>query len=177
MTSARRRVIVGVTGTLTNLQALRVAADCARERDAVLHAVHVWETGDNLESMMATAHKPGVTTCLQLMARAFEAAMGGPPNDLDLRTVVVEGEPGYRLPRLARLDTDLLVLGAGRAGRWVTSPTARRCLHQARCPVLVVPAPEMARDLSASARGLPGARRLQQAITDWAVTGRTVRHG
>ncbi|MFC5948253.1 universal stress protein [Pseudonocardia lutea] len=50
MTSARERVVVGVTGTLTNLQALRVAVDSARERGAVLHAVHVRETGHDLES-------------------------------------------------------------------------------------------------------------------------------
>jgi hypothetical protein len=34
MTSARKRVIAGVTGTLTDLQALRVAVDSARDRGA-----------------------------------------------------------------------------------------------------------------------------------------------
>jgi nucleotide-binding universal stress UspA family protein len=169
MTSARKRVIVGVTGTLTNLQALRVAADSARERDAVLYAVHVWETGNDLESMRATAHKPGVTTCLQLMRQAFDDAMGGTPEDIDLRTVVVEGHPGYRLPRLTHLDTDLLVLGAGRPGRWTIPPTARQCLRQAQCPVLVVPAPEMARTTPTLARGKQGTRQLQRVIADWAV--------
>jgi nucleotide-binding universal stress UspA family protein len=165
MTSAPRRVIVGVTGTLTNLQALRVAADSTRERDAVLYAVHVWETGNNLESVMATAHKPGVFGCLQLVAKAFDDAMGGPPPDLDLRTVVVEGQPGYRLPRLAQLAPDLLVLGAGHPGRWIMPPTARQCLRQARCPVLVVAAPEMARNLRAMVRGT---RQVQRAVADWA---------
>lgn len=170
MTSARKRVIVGVTGTLTNLQALRVAADSARERDAVLYAIHVWETGNDLESMRATAHKPGVTTRLQLITQAFDEAMGGAPDDIDLRTVVVEGHPGYRLPRLAHLDTDLLVLGAGRPGRWTIPPTARQCLRQARCPILVVPAPEMARTTPTLARGRQGTRQLQRVIADWALT-------
>lgn len=141
MTSVRRRVIVGVTGTPANLQTLRVAADSARARDAVLYAVHVWETGENLESMVATAHKPGVARCLEIVTQAFDEAMGGPPSDVALRTVVVEGRPGYRLPLLANLDTDLLVVGAGRPGRWTS--VARQCLRRAQCPVLVVPAPEM----------------------------------
>jgi nucleotide-binding universal stress UspA family protein len=170
MTAAQKRVIVGVNGTLTNLQALRVAVDAARERDAVLYAVHVWETGNNLESVRTTAHKPGVVNCLQTVAKAFDEAMGGPPEDLDLRTVVVEGQPGYRLPRLAHRDTDLLVLGAGRPDRWTLSPTARQCLRQAHCPVLVVPAPEMAHDIPALARG---ARQLQQAVADWALSDKT----
>ncbi|MCE3556419.1 universal stress protein [Pseudonocardia sp. RS11V-5] len=164
MTSARKRVIVGVTGTLTNLQALRVAVDSARDRDAMLYAVHVWETGHNLESMLATAHKPGVADCLRLITQAFVDAMGGPPSDVDLRTVVVEGDPGYRLLRLAHLDTDLLVLGGSRPGRWAGSPTVRCCTRQARCPVLVVPAQEMARALPAAARGTRGAIRVP---ADW----------
>jgi nucleotide-binding universal stress UspA family protein len=160
MSSARKRVIVGVTGALTNLQALRVAAESARERDAVLYAVHVWETGHNLESMLATAHKPGVTDCLRLLAQAFADAMGGPPIDVDLRSVVVEGEPGHRLLRLAHLEDDLLVLGSSRPGRWAGSPTVRRCVRQARCPVLVVPAQEMARALPTATHSTRGLTRI-----------------
>jgi nucleotide-binding universal stress UspA family protein len=38
----RRRVIVGVNGSVRSLQALRHAAAEARTRDAVLVAVHAW---------------------------------------------------------------------------------------------------------------------------------------
>jgi hypothetical protein len=37
-----RRVIVGVNGSVRNVQALRCAAAEARARDAVLVAVHAW---------------------------------------------------------------------------------------------------------------------------------------
>jgi nucleotide-binding universal stress UspA family protein len=165
MTSARKRVIVGVTGTLTNLRALQVAVDSARERDAVLYAVHVWETGHNLESN--AGHRPQTRGRLPAAHNAgLRDAMGGPPADLDLRTVVVEGRPAYRLPRLAHLDTDLLVVGGGRSGRRSTGQAARHCVRQARCPVLVVPAPEMAPDLPAAARRT---RRLTRFPADWTV--------
>lgn len=38
----RRRVIVGVNGSVRSLQALRHAATEAQTRDAVLVAVHAW---------------------------------------------------------------------------------------------------------------------------------------
>lgn len=142
MTSGSRRVVLGVTGTLSNLQALRAAVDIARERNAVLHAVHVWETGDDLESVFATAHKPGVISRLRLIEQAFDEAMGG-PRDLDVRPLVVEGRPWYRLSRLTEQATDLLVVGA--AGPWWRRgrpATDRGCVRHARCPVLVVPPPE-----------------------------------
>ncbi|ODU04377.1 MAG: hypothetical protein ABS81_10785 [Pseudonocardia sp. SCN 72-86] len=159
-------MIVGVTGTLTNLQALRVAVESAREHGAVLYAVHVWESGHNVESMLATAHKPGVVDCLGLITQSFADAMGGPPADLDLRTIVIEGKPAHRLPRLGNLDTDLLVVGGGRSGWRAIGQTTRRCVQQARCPVLVVPAPEMARDLPTAARRT---RWLTRVPADWMV--------
>lgn len=147
MTSARKRVIVGVTGSLTNLRALRQAAQNAREQDAALFAVHVWESDNNHESVLATARKPGVIACLRRVEQAFDEALGGRPLDLDTRIVIVEGQPQTRLPGLAGRDSDLLVIGTDNRAWWrrVTPSVSARCVRRARCPILVVPPTEMAR--------------------------------
>ncbi|GEL18302.1 universal stress protein [Pseudonocardia asaccharolytica DSM 44247 = NBRC 16224] len=148
MTPTRRRVLVGVTGSLTNLQAIRTAVDVARERDAVLYAVHVWEPGRRLERPPAAAPASGNFPRVLHVHKAFSEALGGLPRDVDVRLVVVEGQPEARLARLGDKDTDLLVVGA-------TTRTWRRprlgdsvagyCTRHARCPVLIVPPHEMAR--------------------------------
>lgn len=146
MAFARGRVIVGVTGTLVNLQALRVAVDVARARDTVLCAVHVWETGDDVESVYATAHKPEILPRLRLIEHAFDQALGECPGDVDVRTLVVEGRPWYRLTQLTEQNADLLVVGASRLPWWrrgLGPATDRKCIRQAHCPVLLVPPPPM----------------------------------
>jgi nucleotide-binding universal stress UspA family protein len=142
------RVVVGVTGSLTNLCALREAVTTARDRRAVLHAVHVWENGHDLETVLATAHKPGVVSRVRLLERAFGEAMGGLPPDVDVRRVVVEGAPEVRLVRLADRSTDLLVVGASAGRGWwrrFSRSVPSHCVRRARCPVLVVPPTEMVR--------------------------------
>jgi hypothetical protein len=54
----------------------------------------VWETGHDLETLLATAHKPGVVSRVRLVEKAFAEAMGGRPSDVDVRMVVVEGALG-----------------------------------------------------------------------------------
>lgn len=155
MTSTRPRVIVGITGSVSNLRALREATATARDRGAVLYAVHVWETGDNVETARATAHKPGVLRGVRSVHRAFAEAMGGRPHDVDVRVVVVEGRPEVRLVTLAHRDTDLLVLGTGARPWWrprLRRSVATACVRRARCPVLVVPPGEMAREVAGRPR-------------------------
>ena len=53
------------------------------------------------------------------------------------------GKPGTVLTGLARQDSDLLVIGAGRRAplRLPGSPVSRYCLAHAHCPVLAIPPP------------------------------------
>jgi hypothetical protein len=64
---------------------------------------------------------------------------------------------------------DLLVIGAGRRGRWarlVSGRVARYCLRHAECPVLAMPPAALS-----SAAGLRGGafrqRELDRALRDW----------
>ena len=142
----RRRVIVGVNGSVRSLQALRHAAAEARTRDAVLVAVHAWVPpgGDLAERRCPDAglRQLGREAARQRLWAAFDAAFGGMPPGVDVDPVVARGEPRWVLVEIADRDNDLLVIGAGRRGvlrrLWHTR-TSRYCIARAACPVLVVP--------------------------------------
>jgi hypothetical protein len=70
------------------------------------------------------------------------------------------GTDGLVLTSIASKPDDLLVLGAGRRGslRWMfRSQVTRYCAVHARCPVVLVPPPELVREL----------RRFRLASTFW----------
>lgn len=152
--AGRRRVIVGVNGSVRSLQALRHAAAEARTRDAVLVAVHAW-----LPSGVGLAETYWLDPLLQemwsdaawqLLWGTFDAAFGGMPPDVEVETVVMRGEPRHVLAGIAARDDDLLVIGAGRRGivrRLWRAGIAQYCIASARCPVLVVPPTALARKM------------------------------
>jgi len=81
---------------------------------------------------------------------AFDKAMGGMPDGVVVRQLVVRAPPGPALVELARHRDDLLVVGYGgrsRLGYAVYGTVTRYCLAHARCPVLTVPPPELIRKL------------------------------
>ena len=149
-----QRVIVGVTGSVGNLQALRCAAAEARRRETGLVAVHAWvPPGGELAERRFSV--PELREVWQKAARsriqeAFDAALGGLPPGLPVEPVIVRGDAGRALVAAASRETDLLVIGAGRRGvlrRLLYRRVSRYCLTHAACPVLVVPASELAQEM------------------------------
>jgi nucleotide-binding universal stress UspA family protein len=142
------RVVVGVSESLAGLEALRVAVAEARLRDVQLLGVRAW-------AYKATTREPGVerwrreisSQAVRTLTRAFTTAMGGPPADVPTELMVVEGLPEKVLLAQANRPDDLLVIGASSDGFWWPTRTlvVRRCVRRARCRVLVVPPPELAR--------------------------------
>ena len=135
------RVVVGVSGSLGGLQALRYAVNEARRRGSTVHAVRAWQF---------TAPWRGYDTdlCRQDMSaaaeasihNAFDTAMGGLPPDLTFVLVTTIGPAGPALVTIADRDDDLLVVGAS-THRWSDgAAVVRHCVRRASCPVLVVPA-------------------------------------
>ena len=149
-----RRVIVGVTGSVGNLQALRIAAAEARRREAALVAVHAWVPpgGELAERRCSVPELRQVwqDAAWRRLSEAFDAALGGRPPDLPMEPVVMRGDAGRILALAASQEDVLLVIGAGRRGvlpRLLRHRVGRYCLAHAMCPVLVVPPSELAQEM------------------------------
>ena len=75
--------------------------------------------------------------------------------DVPIRSVIVRGFAGAVLVEGAARPGDLLVVGSGRRGRLARlrrGSVRRYCLAHARCPVLVVPQPDMISEVRFSSR-------------------------
>jgi nucleotide-binding universal stress UspA family protein len=143
---AVRRIVVGVHGSLGSLQALRFAADEARERRVPLVPVIAWVPpgGDLAERSHPSAYLRRVwgEAARSRLIEAFDAGLGGVPDDLSVQLRVVRGETGPVLVDTADKPGDLLVIGTGRrspVGRALRRSVGRYCLAHAKCPVLAVP--------------------------------------
>ena len=144
--AAVRRVVVGVSGSLGSLQALRLAADEARAASATLVAVIDWVPpgGDFAERSHPSAHLRRIwrEAARQRLTEAFDAGLGGLPGDLTVQPRIERGEPGPVLVDVADCADDLLVIGTGRRSpihRALRKSVGRYCLAHARCPVFAVP--------------------------------------
>ena len=141
-----RRIVVGVHGSLGSLQALRWAADEARERQALLVPVIAWipPGGDFAERSHPSPYLREVwqEAAAKRLTEAFDEGLGGLPEGLAVQARVVRGETGAVLVDVADQASDLLVIGTGRRnplGRALHKSVGRYCLAHARCPVLAVP--------------------------------------
>ncbi|ARC56980.1 Universal stress protein [Frondihabitans sp. 762G35] len=110
--SLTRSIVVGVDGTHAALEALRFAADEARQTGDRLVAVHVWSepvvwddvfvSPPALEALMQHQHE-------ELLEESIEVGLTDFP-DVPVVRRVVRGRPEVELERLAR-HADVLVVG------------------------------------------------------------------
>jgi nucleotide-binding universal stress UspA family protein len=155
--SGMRRVFVGVHGSLGSLQALRYAAGEAGHRDALLVAVIAWVPpgGDLAERRAPSPYLRQMwrDAAWDRLLNAFDAGLGGFPDDVSVEPRVVRGEAGPVLVDSAGEPDDLLVVGSGRRGvrRALTRSVSRYCVAHARCPVMAVPPSDL---MEEAARGL-----------------------
>lgn len=143
---AVRRILVGVHGSPGSLQALRYAADEARNRNVPLVPVIAWlpPDGDLAERRYPSPYlrEIWIDAASQRLRDAFDVGLGGVPADITVEPRVMRGETGPTLVDAASSAEDLLVIGMG--GRsWLRSvlrrSVGRYCLAHAKCPVLAVP--------------------------------------
>jgi len=129
------RVVVGVDDTPGGLAALRWAVELARSADMPLVAVRVWALGLPRHGGLrrrGDGHGHVVFTfrgaeprreAIQLTKKAFRAAVGGIPPDLDVTIETPEGNPGPALTQLVSSCGDVLVVGTA------SSHSMKRLLH------------------------------------------------
>ena len=137
------RVVVGVDGSETSVEALRQAAEAARTRGATLDVVTAWyfpglamlpgpEDVPTPHKLEAAARQ----TLEATIAQAGPEALAG----LDVERHIIEGHPAEALTKAAD-DADLLVVGSHGTGGFrgmLLGSVSAHCVHHARSPVLVV---------------------------------------
>lgn len=109
---SHRRVVVGIDGTQASLDALRFAAEAARERGARLDAVHTWAdpiVWDDIVSAPGELERLMVHQHEQLLEESIEVGMAEFP-DVPVVRRVTRGSAASELRRLSR-SADLLVVG------------------------------------------------------------------
>ncbi|WP_042411662.1 universal stress protein [Streptacidiphilus carbonis] len=146
MAGDRGRIVVGVSGSLASLAALRHAVAQARATNRPLVAVLAWIPPGGEVGYRAAPCPPLAQVwreCAHERLRtAFEQALGVLPTDLAIQPVVIRGPSGPALCETADRAEDLLVIGAGRRGplaRTLHGHVSRYALAHARCPVLAIP--------------------------------------
>ncbi|MEU6122456.1 universal stress protein [Streptomyces sp. NPDC047123] len=142
-----RRVIVGVSGSLASLAALREAVAVARSTGSGLTAVHAWEMP---EGRAHAARHPDrawarhrAHAAQRRLDRAFEEALGGQPEGVRVRRLVVRGRAGAVLRDAAAGEGRLLVIGARAKARW--APVRWYVERFAPCPVVTAAPPSVPR--------------------------------
>lgn len=149
MEAKRPRVVVGVDDTPAGWCALRAAVAAAQERGATLYAVRALRPATAARTpMLPLLREDLVAEAYAVVRDAFARALGRAPDDLDIQMAAVDGPVGRALVGSADRPGDLLVVGARRRHRALGHQPSRYCIAHALCPVLVVPAPEMARSTS-----------------------------
>ncbi len=148
------RVVAGVSGSPGSLVALRYAEYLALAHGAVLVPVLAWEPpgGDRAARTQPAAGlmQAWREMACQRMGEALPAVWGGSPSEPGLEPQVERGPAGWVLVSVADHPGDVLVIGAGHGGpvrRAVRGRVVRYCVARARCPVVLVPPPDLAAEI------------------------------
>lgn len=167
------RVVVGTAGSPGSIAALRYADRMARAYDAILAPVLAWVPpgGDGISMLHPAPYlrQEWHTMACQRMRDSLLAVWGEEPADPSVRPQVEEGPAGWVLVSVARRPGDVLVIGAGRRGpvrRIAGRRVSRYCAAHARCPVILVPPPELTRQA--------GLQRLAWQLTHHTITAEQI---
>jgi nucleotide-binding universal stress UspA family protein len=137
------------------LVALRFAEIMARAHGAVLVPVIAWVPpgGDRADQIQPSGQlrQQWQEMAARRLRDALAMVWGRVPDDLPLDPRVERGPAGWVLVNVACRDGDVLLVGAGRRGplrRILACRVGRYCVAHASCPVMLVPPPDLARDMT-----------------------------
>jgi len=140
-------IVVGVDGSTGSHHALAWAADEARRRGSTLRVLMSWELP--FYAMTGLVNAPPEDALRQAAASAFELAMQEAVRSVDLTgiEVVTALEHGTAAGVLigASATAELVVVGSrgrGTLAGALLGSVGRAVVSHARCPVVVVPAPD-----------------------------------
>jgi nucleotide-binding universal stress UspA family protein len=162
MEDGRAKVVVGISLSLSGLEALRFGIAEARRRRAPLVAIRVWFFNQSVRARPTWEWEREIAAeARRCIAAAFQTAVGGVPHDIDMVGRTPSGRVDTVLKDAITSPQDLLVIG-GSARWWASSGIVRGCVRAAGCPVVVVPPPELARAVG----GRVSARRMAREAAE-----------
>jgi nucleotide-binding universal stress UspA family protein len=142
-----QRIVVGVDGSESAVEALRWAVRLAKDTGAGVEAVQAFE----LPLGWIDGYAPDLERWFQeargVAQRSLDANVGqavAATSGVSVTRTVVEGPAANVLIEHSK-DADLLVVGSrGRGGfaGLLMGSVSQQCVHHSRCPVVVVPLPE-----------------------------------
>jgi nucleotide-binding universal stress UspA family protein len=141
------RIVAGVDGSPSSVQALRWAVHYAELSGGTVDAVISWQYPITASGFGWAPTAPwDDTNFAELAAKTLSDVVAdvSPPPAVTVRQSAVEGNAAEVLLETAK-DADLLVLGnRGHGGLTdaLIGSVSTRCLHHATCPVLVVKEPK-----------------------------------
>jgi nucleotide-binding universal stress UspA family protein len=133
-----KRIVVGVDGSASSIEALRRAVELAGALGAEVEAVSTWQP------FYGTVEMPGPVEDLEARAReALSTALDAvDTGEVDVAGVVADGDAAKILIERSE-GADMLVVGTrGRGGfaGLLLGSVSQKCAQHASCPVLIVPA-------------------------------------
>jgi nucleotide-binding universal stress UspA family protein len=137
------RIVAGVDGSQSSIDALRWAARQAELTGGTVDAVIAWQYPIAAGGLgWAPASGLDDTDYAELAAKALGAAVAeiSPDAGAAVHQVVLAGNPAQVLLDTA-VGADLLVVGSRGHGGFTEAligSVSQRCVHHARCPVVVV---------------------------------------
>ncbi|MFI6519801.1 universal stress protein [Spirillospora sp. NPDC050679] len=135
----RRRVVVGVDGSFGAEHALRWAAKQARQAEAALDVVSVWE--DLSPGAGPSLHDDPLRVAAERLDRALETLVRDRDLPVRIITAPLHGPPAQRLVERAK-DALLLVLGTtGISSPEIPGGVGLYCVRHSTTPVVFVPPP------------------------------------
>jgi nucleotide-binding universal stress UspA family protein len=142
-----RRIVTGVDGSPSSLDALRWAVREAQLGGGVIDAMIAWQYPAEATGL-GWIPGPGMagTDYAEVAAKVLASGVAevSPPPGVAVRQLVVDGHPAQVLLDAAE-RADLLVVGSRGHGSFADAllgSVSMRCVHHAQCPVVVVRQPK-----------------------------------
>ncbi|MGO9342651.1 MAG: universal stress protein [Acidimicrobiales bacterium] len=139
MATKDHRVIVGVDGSDSSLEALRWAVDYGRAVGAVVQAIRTWHYPWAMQTAPAQTDA-SVEKQIQGELDDAVARAGIDTSDVTVERVVKEGHASLVLVNESA-TADLLVVGSRGRGEFagmLLGSVSQHCAHGAHCPVVIV---------------------------------------
>jgi nucleotide-binding universal stress UspA family protein len=144
MTSSevRDRIVVGVDGSPSSVEALRWALEQAELTGARIEVVTAWEPQAAYWWAMPVIDEGAEALAQRMQADCMRQVLHAVPPRVELDQFVTQGPPAKVLMKAAE-GARLLVLGT-RGHRPLVEAmlgsVGQQCVHEARCPVVIMPA-------------------------------------